>query len=300
VATEGLLSLAAACALLGILQLTGISARPMESDTARTTAFGFQTNTLAMLLTLGVLAFLGATLGRSKAILKHPLIAWPGILLICATILATGSRSGLLALVAGLMAFALKKSNFLGYLRMGLVVSLGLGLVGFVGYQSEMVRVRFEKSVQEGNLAGRESIYPICVQMISERPWLGWGPLANTYEVASRLRNQRVARKDSHNFLLHLLTTTGLMGTIPFMAGTLMCVGAAWRSRSGPHGAAPFAMLVSAFVYILGHTWIDSKLAWLILAYALASASLVPTTVARPAAVARRAPGARLLPMPER
>src|SRR5205814_6487987 len=136
---------------------------------------------------------------------------------------------------------------------------------------SEAMRNRFFDVVQTGQLAGRERIYPALAVMVRERPVLGWGPVENQYELQRRLQDPGYVKRDAHNLVLELLTTTGVAGTIPFLIGLAACIRSAWRSRLGPAGGLPSAMLVTMLTGTMSGTWIASKILWLVLAHAHAA-----------------------------
>jgi O-antigen ligase len=107
--------------------------------------------------------------------------------------------------------------------------------------------------------------------MFLEKPTLGWGPVANTYELAARIGERDRPLRAAHNIVLELLTATGIIGTIPFLLGGWLGIRAAWRSRRGPHGVLPLALFCSVLISNMSGDWIAAKLIWVVLAYALAS-----------------------------
>jgi O-antigen ligase len=104
--------------------------------------------------------------------------------------------------------------------------------------------------------------------MVRERPLLGWGPVDNQAEIAARVDRLQDGRRDAHNLVLELLTTTGLMGTVPFLIALGLCLGNAWRSRARPAGVLPLALLAGVLAGTVMGTWIASKILWLALAVA--------------------------------
>ena len=134
----------------------------------------------------------------------------------------------------------------------------------------EMMRNRFEEAAR-GSFAGRERIYPALLGMLVERPVLGWGPITNQFELAKRIEEKVKPRRDAHNLVLEVLTTTGFIGLIPFLTGLSLVALAAWRGRRGTYGVLPVALLVTMFMGTMSGTWIASKILWLAFACALAS-----------------------------
>jgi O-antigen ligase len=107
--------------------------------------------------------------------------------------------------------------------------------------------------------------------MFLERPVMGWGPIANNYEVALRVGERDRPSRAAHNLLLELLTAGGLVTAVPFLIGAWLAVRGAWHARGRVHGALPLALLCSLFLANMSGDWGASKLLWLVLAYAFVS-----------------------------
>ena len=144
-------------------------------------------------------------------------------------------------------------------------------LLAFAVLQSDMMQARLAAAAEEGSLAGRERIYPAVIGMISERPILGWGPIENQFQIAARIGEEKKDKRDAHNIVFDLMSSTGLLGTVPFFIGLGLCVASAWRARRGLYGMLPFAMLMTTLMGCVSGTWIASKVLWLCLAIALAA-----------------------------
>jgi O-antigen ligase len=156
---------------------------------------------------------------------------------------------------------------------------------------------RYMRSIYENNMAGREKIFPAAWDMFKDKPLIGWGPTDNMYELEKRVRiikdptiyKRSASNKgamDTHNMFLDVLTSTGLFGAVPLFICVILCMMAAWRAHRGSEGALPLAMVFTVIVINMSGNWIASKLDWLMMAYALASASIL-------FAVSRRQPVAK-------
>jgi len=273
VAREALLSLIASCLLLSLLQIFGLTITTEFADSrlARFTAFGLDSNHLAGVLSLGLLAAVGFAYEKKR----HKTLLLPLVIPVCAfigiTIVKTGSRGGLLALAFGLLVLLLAKGSLSSKVR-NIFVGVSLfAFFGWIAYQSEIVKGRFQHSWEDGSLSGREQIYPMAWQMFLEKPLAGWGPVTNSVELGNRLQLYGYDRMDPHNLVLYVLTATGLVGALPFLTGIFLCVRTAWRSRIGPHGIIAFALTVSLLTAELSVTGFHWKHHWIILAYALAT-----------------------------
>ncbi len=285
-AREMLTTLAVACAIFALLPVLGIArtARVQWGGVERITALGQNANTSAMILSAGLIALVGLQYGLGRTSTWRRALGWAVMALIVITVVETGSRISLLALAMGLTVFALGGMHTAwAKVRNAFVTALALGFVVAVAYNSPVMRTRFEDTVEHGALAGRERIYPALGQMFTERPLIGWGPVNNKYELGIRLDERIRRRRDAHNLILEVLSASGLLGAVPFLAGLGLCTMAAWRARRREHGMLAFALLALVMTANMSGNWIASKLLWLILAYGLASATYPPTTVPLPA-----------------
>ena len=273
-AERALLVFAAGCVVLAVLQITGIAARGVEADRAaivRVTAFGFHPNNLARILMLGLLAILGVAMARAKSLARPLLLTSPLVILLCVALVQTGSRGGLLALGAGVMTLVLRRGTLVMKILNGAGLLLLLGVFLFAAMQSDIMRSRFEETLEDGDLARRDLIYPTAFQMFQEKPWLGWGPVNSTFELGMRLGHPEEETKNPHNIILYGLVSTGVFGTIPLIVGLGFASANAWRTRNGPHGILPLALVVSVLIANMSGLWLFNKLHWLVMAYAMAT-----------------------------
>lgn len=274
-ARGALISLVVSGTTLSVLQMLGLTTttESVASSLSRFTAFGLDSNHIAGILALGMLAAVGfAYEKKTKRIALLPLIL-PAIAVMGLTIVRTGARGGMLALIAGVLVFALGKGAFSHKIRNVCVVLILILFFGLIAYQSELVKRRFQQSWEDGNLSERERVYPLAVEMILERPLLGFGPVMNSVELGQRVQLYHYERMDPHNLLFYILTSTGIVGAIPFFASVWLCVRAAWRARAGTFGILPFALTVTLLTSEMSVTGFHWKHHWIVLGFALASGS---------------------------
>jgi O-antigen ligase len=266
-------ALALACGLRAALQVVGLASteRALWTGGYRVTALGQNANLSALILTAGLLAALALPSSRDPRRRWPVALRWSLVLLIAVAIVQTGSRGGLLALAAGVMMFLLSGPTPWARVRNAAAALAVLAVLGFAAYRSEAMRNRFFDVVQTRQLAGRERIYPALLVMIRDRPALGWGPVENQYELQRRLQDPGYVKRDAHNLVLELMTSTGVAGTFPFLIGLTLCVRSAWRARRTTRGVLPFAMLLAILTGTMSGTWIASKILWLVLAHAEAA-----------------------------
>jgi len=253
----------------------------------RVTAFGQNANFSAILLAAGLVTLIGLTYGRRGTSRAMRVAALPIGLLIGTALIQTGSRGGLLTLGGGLVALVFTAGGDLKVrLRNGLVTVLALGVLAYAAFTATVMKNRLEATAETGTLAGREQLWPSLVDMALEKPWAGWGPINNQYEVAVRTTDMAREHRDAHNLLLELLTALGVAGAVPFLIGLGICVVAAWRGRTSPYGIVPFALVALFLVANISTNLVAYKPFWWVLALALASGPLAAREgVTRPCAV---------------
>jgi O-antigen ligase len=265
-----LITLAFAVTVRAGLQVLGIGATAHTVWTGgdRITAFGQNANLSAIIMSVGALILLN---------LRPKILTWPIVPIIGLAIIQTGSRGGLMCLVLGLLVWAIGSGRTVAARLRGVVAGLMVLAVLAIGvWRSDMLRTRLLASAEQGSLAGREFIYPAAISMISERPVLGWGPIGNQFEIAARIGEEKKDRRDAHNLVLDLMSSTGLLGTIPFLIGYVLCWRSAWRARRGPYGILPLALMAVTFMGSMSGTWIAGKILWLTLSIAVATGATAP------------------------
>ena len=269
-----LVTLLVATVGLALLQVTGVANATADfgGGVHRATVLGQNPNRTSRFLAAGALIAVGLSYGRAHSVIRPRILAWLIVPLLAVAMIQGGSRGSLLALALGMMMFALAGSSLRVKIRNGVVGVLVLAVIGFMAMQSPLMQRRMQLA-EGGNLAGREYIFPIAARMVVEQPLFGWGGIRNQFELGSRLPENDRARRDTHNLGLELMTSTGLVGTIPFLIGMALCGFAAWRARRGEQGVLPMAMMALVLVGNLSGNFLVFKLYWVMLAFAVASAA---------------------------
>ena len=273
VARRALLVFALSCVVVSVLQQLGVSERDANEGgkIERATAFGFHPNNIARILSLGLLSLAGLAYAMRKSFFKSRLWVWAVIGLIGIAVVQTGSRGALLALVTGILVFVLKDGAASAKIRNSVVVLIGIIFIAALVFESDTASSRFESAVEEGNLARRETIYPTAWKMFQESPLFGWGAKVGEYELGARLAHVDEDSKNAHNLVLFLLISTGLVGTLPLLAGLWFTFLTAWRARHGPRGVLPLSLLMTVLVANMSGVWIMNKMHWVVMAYVLSS-----------------------------
>ncbi|MGB5686014.1 MAG: O-antigen ligase family protein [Candidatus Electrothrix sp.] len=146
--------------------------------------------------------------------------------LIAIAMLSTLSRGGIIGLTGGL-AFFILASAFMqrqkkGTLLLFSAITIGLIIIAWFGLDPVLKRL---STLDDLSVAGeaRIQIWQDTLQMIYDRPFLGWGP--GTFSVAfpayqSQGFNQQFVNY-AHNDYLELAADTGIIGLTAFIGGLL-------------------------------------------------------------------------------
>jgi O-antigen ligase len=270
-----LITLALSCGALALLSLAGVgsTARVQFTGGERLTVFGQNANNTAMILSAGLVALCGLAYALHPSWPRRRWLVWPLAGAIGWAVVETGSRGGLVALGAGLLAFMLGGRTGWHRLRNIALGAIAIGGLLWASSQSTLMRNRLELTATAGDLAGRERIFPELLRMFREKPVLGWGPITNKYELGVRLHEITHPRRDAHNVVLEVLTSAGVLGTIPFLVAVGLGALAALRARRRLHGILPAALLMVIFAANMSGNRIANKVFWLVCAYAVAAAA---------------------------
>jgi O-antigen ligase len=272
---RSLLTFAVACAIVAVgslLQLPGFSPEVTED---RSTAFDYNPNYFALLMAYGAAIIIGFSMIDATRSRMRKCILLSLTLPMLALMVSTGSRAGTGAFVIGVSLFFFphkgSKKKVFAFL-LALVTLLG---VIFGVLRDPVTSDRWSRFVEEGDVAGRADIYGAALEMVAERPLLGWGGRTANMELGSRLG---IDNRGTHNLILQLLIEVGVIGTFPFLVGIGLCALMAWRARKGRLGFVPLVMLTMYLANSMTHTALTQKTTWLIFAISLAAGAASKST----------------------
>jgi O-antigen ligase len=285
VAKAAITALAIATLLVALLDLAGVG-RMENPDTRRISMFGEDPNSLAGVLSLGILAWIGGMRQQKGGPVRRTIYWLAPCAVIGATFTRTGSRGGIVALLGGALALliGIRRGRRLSPRGWRVIVVMLVVAVGSVASQTNVKRWR--DTLVERKLSDRDRIASMAIAMFLQRPMTGWGPVQHIEELGARRGPIRVTELggrrgyvplDTHNGLLWVLIEVGLVGSIPFGIGLLLCLRGAWRGRAGKYGVLPLALVICVVVINSSVTWNYRKLNWLILGLGVASAKIVET-----------------------
>ncbi|WP_447979321.1 O-antigen ligase family protein [Candidatus Nitrospira bockiana] len=269
IARGALLAFIASCNSLILLSLIGHGQR---TAAARASAFGENPNAYGVVMALGLLVIVGMAYGGKIADKRARLLAWICCAGLAGAVASSGSRGATVALGLGLLVFLITPTMVTKNLKTTAIIVLVVAVIVSAILSSEFIFRRWERTIVDGDTAGRDRILRQSIIMFLEKPLVGWGPVAHNYELGSRLG---LSMRDTHNLYFHVLHETGIVGGLVFFTGLYLCVRGAWRARAGPRGRLPLAIMCFLLLVNAKGTYQFHKLAWFLLAYGLSSASVI-------------------------
>ncbi|BCG27358.1 putative lipopolysaccharide biosynthesis protein [Pseudomonas tohonis] len=174
----------------------------------------------------------GALWFSKKQILDIPSIG--SLAILGALIIATGSRTPLLAIASAIIWLALTQWN-----RRSLVVLATLGLAGTA------LLLLFPEALTNRGLSYRPEIWQRAWALIMEKPLLGHGYDA---PLAIPVPGVTLVMADPHNMLLAVAYYCGFIGVALWLALYLTALVAALRNRQEPLSCIASTLLVFGFV----------------------------------------------------
>lgn len=259
-----------ALALGSILDLPGFS-ETLDVRRGRSTALGDDPNNLAVLMAMAAVILIGLRLYKihTRTISKTLLTVMT--LPLFTVIVNSGSRSGVAAFMIGCSAYLMPIWYSKRRLAALVFATLGVVVLLYMVTTNPYFLERWQETYYEGNLAGREHITRVAIEMIAERPIFGWKPIELWHELNFRLG--KWGERDAHNLFLHLLLEVGVVGAVPFFVGLWLCGLAAYKARNGTLGVLPLALLLTTLAANMALTHLTRKPFWLALALSAAAAS---------------------------
>lgn len=265
----GISILAASSLVLGyeIVQIVGRDPFRWSIDSvARPFSTFGQATALAQYLTvlaLGVFAC-GLFVERLPAFVRVLVLLYSGLLLLGSA--ATGTRSALVGLVVGSAALVLvvwrvhpsRRARALSVLGAASGIAALAGVLLFTPLGARLAATIESPALEdddevvarlEPSTAGRLALYEIGIDMVRERPVLGYGPDNFTVGVpryrperAPELIRQNVV-SSAHSWVVQVATSSGLVGLACFVAVALVAFSLALRKGLPTGGIAGAAML---------------------------------------------------------
>jgi O-antigen ligase len=236
-----------------------------EIGTTRASGIGSSSFTLAIVVVFG----LWLSLAHKRLITG--VLMFVSMLALSTAIVYTGGRTAFLASMFGLSVYLVpywKHRWRMSTVIVGIIVIAGLA---YIAATRPVFYERWLQFSEEGDTSSRDTIYEDALDMIAERPLLGWQPIKFEYELGIRAGNTQSGIKAAHNIFLHLFMEVGVVGAVPFLVALWLCGQGAWKARNRNLGLLPLALFVATAAAGMASNVIYTKTLWLVFAVTLAA-----------------------------
>lgn len=259
----------AACYYLGIGLETNVE--------GRVSLFGDNENIIGVRMAVSALVLTHIILKYRKRISKFIYILLPfGYLPFVNLLLNTGSRLSYISLFFGIsVVFFLHKQRGVFSRVLFLVVGVIAAIFLYnLALQSEALATRLTKTVDEGNLSGRDEIWSSILPLIEDNWIIGVGR-TGYIEYITKLYG---SIKSPHNVIIEVLAYTGIIGFMLFFGFIGKAFLNAYNYFRKYNEVIPFVFFVPILGIILTAQLLTHKLGWVIFAYAASRALYLKNT----------------------
>jgi len=175
----------------------------------------------------------------------------------------TGSRTGLVALFAGLAVVStlmLRQRNLSAYVTL---IPGAVAIAVFVLASSGAIG-RWERLFSGEDFGYRDVIWTAALEMFYDSPFLGHGAdFVNSLGEMTRDRDTT-----SHNQYLMLLLAYGLMGLFLWLGIVFSCLRRCWKLRRHPAAVALIGMIICSLIFGIGGDLTFKRYFWVVIAVA--------------------------------
>ena len=194
------------------------------------------------------------------------------MLALSTAIVYTGTRTGFLTSMIGLSVYLVPYWKHRWRMSTVIVGVIAIAGLAYIAANTPVFSERWHEFSEEGDTSGRDTIFAEALDMISERPLLGWQPVEFEYELGCRTGNTKSGIKAAHNIFLHLFMEVGhgWCGAIPdwtLVVWTGSVEGP--QSEPGPLASGAFGSHHSLQAWVV--TSIYTKTLWFVLAVTVAA-----------------------------
>lgn len=280
---RGLWAFAMGVSLCALLHVVGVGVVDVDNGIdGRSTVFDQNANEIGEIYGVALVALVALGLFRNtRQSLRF--IVFPLAAAVATGLAKTGSRTGTLFAVLGILILLPQTRAFVPRIKRYLVILLLAAVFAGVVSQIPTVWKRFQ-SASSGPATdeSRVRMIPVLWEIFQRSPITGSGPDRYQYELTRRAMPYLAEKQQticSHNLALLLLVETGIIGFTIFSIGVGKALISAWRARHGPCGLLPLAWLLP--MSIGGLTVcspIFAPIFWLAITYSLAAADSLPST----------------------
>lgn len=264
---KGFFTFALGSILLTLLYNAGIG---VENQGGRVQIFGDNQNAIAIRLSIGIITLIYTLINNSLNFKKIRFVFLLPIPLMFKLLVETGSRVGLASVFMSFFVLVIfyktkrKKWSKVVVVLFAIVISIySIDLL----MQSEVMMNRIIRSVEEGDLAGRDHIWSAIIPLIQDNFIFGVGKSG----YVAHMINHYGRTASPHNVILEVMAYTGFIGLSIYLFFLYRVSWQAFKAYRIYNLLLPLVLLIPIFGLHLSGQALGSKIAWAIYAFAVSS-----------------------------
>jgi O-antigen ligase len=237
--------------------------------TGRVQIFGDNSNNIGIRMSISILILLLNIIRNRLDFGK-----WRFLLILCIPIMLkllteSGSRVAFLSLAfcSILLLFFIKtKKHWHKLLIFGVGIIILISVWGVIS-QSEVLVSRLTESAEDKDISGRDDIWILLIPLIEENPIFGVGMSGYIYYGRNFFDESYAS---PHNVLIEILCLNGIVGLLLYLLFLFRILKNAIVSYQYQNLLLPILLLIPFLGLMLSGQILDSKFAWITLAYCVA------------------------------
>jgi len=261
-ARKALFAFAISAVLAGVAAQLGLAGLAIEqARNSRNIVLGLNSDILGALFAIAGVILVGLALENLRRIFLL------GIVVVAlGMIVVSGARASVVAFVLGAACYLLPiEFNFRKVIAT-VGTTIAMIMMAYMVMADPDFVARWNRTLNEGDSAGRDVLAARAWEMFLERPLIGWGTNEYGYELEQRYRGRRGEANSSHNLELDTLMESGILGGGLFFIGIGLCWASAWKNRRRELGMLRLAAVVTVLAVAQTVPYGGSKPLWLLLA----------------------------------
>jgi O-antigen ligase len=235
----------------------------------RGTIFGKNQNDLGINLAISIMTFFSIYFENKLKLLRIKYLIFFTFPLMLIFLVRTGSRVAFISLFISLIVFfVLRRTKIKGLkLFTSLLLFVLFSFAWELYFKNTYVAERLTKSIDEGDLSGRDLIWVAAFEIITNNPLIGIGETGYAKEIEPILEYF----SSPHNVIIEVLCYTGVVGLILFMFFFIKTIKCGLRAYLNNNEILPLLLLFSITGMILSGQIFATKIAWVVFAYIISS-----------------------------
>jgi len=249
----------------------------LDESVERTGYEGVNLNRQAFVFALAGLVVGWSILEQPGLTVRGNVIRLFGFMVLVGGLFLTGSRTGFGAFCISLFALLIISGTNKLSLRVIAAATLIMAIIAYLFIATSILGDRLTETIEDGDYGHRDELAIAAWELVTERPWFGYGPIASVLLGKATGRNKPI---DAHNAHLQIMIKFGIPPYLVWLFMMLSLTRQALLLRNEKTGRLALVIILSMFAYSFTGSLGSSNYFWIALgiltgAFRLKSYSLV-------------------------